>query len=166
MYSFNDHTAAVKAIAYVPFLGLGGSMVATGGGTNDHTVRIWNLTSGTCHMTVDTLSQVSGILFNKNYKEMITGHGNPNSGVRVWRHNPIRCTFEHLADLKSHGGRVLGLCHNPDNSYVMSVGEDEAMRIWCCWKVDASLKEQQQLNSQSSSRKKLDLMGLKGLSIR
>lgn len=117
-------------------------------------------------MTIDTLSQVSGILFNKNYKEMITGHGNPNSGVRVWRHNPIRNTFEHLADLKSHGGRVLGLCHNPDNSYVMSVGEDEAMRIWCCWKVDASLIEQQQLNNNSSSRKKLDLMNLKGLSIR
>uniref|UniRef100_A0A915DXS9 Anaphase-promoting complex subunit 4-like WD40 domain-containing protein n=1 Tax=Ditylenchus dipsaci TaxID=166011 RepID=A0A915DXS9_9BILA len=96
------------------FLGMAGSnMVATGGGTNDFSVRLWNLSTGTAHSSMDTFSQVTGILFNKSYKEMVTGHGNPNSGVRVWRYNSSK-GFEHVADLKSHGGRVLGLCQNPD----------------------------------------------------
>lgn len=49
---------------YVPFLGMAGSnMVATGGGTNDYTVRVWNLSTGSTHTTLDTFSQVKlGVL--------------------------------------------------------------------------------------------------------
>lgn len=145
LWSFSDHCATVKAIEYVPFLGFAGSnMVATGGGTNDHTVRIWNLATGTIHSIHDTFSQVSGILFNKHYREMITGHGNPNPGVRLWHYQVTgsdKQSFLHVADMKGHGGRVLGLCQNPDGSFIMSLAADETMRFWNCWKVDESLKD-------------------------
>jgi len=149
----------VKAIEYVPFLGLGSNMVATGGGTKDHTVRLWNLNNGAAFSCQDTFSQVSGILFNKTYKEMITGHGNPSSGVRVWRYEAGK-GFEHIADLKSHGGRVLGLCQNPDGSYVMSTGEDETMRLWCCWKADPSLLNSQSQHSRDSLADGSDLSNI------
>uniref|UniRef100_A0A915DJM7 HMG box domain-containing protein n=1 Tax=Ditylenchus dipsaci TaxID=166011 RepID=A0A915DJM7_9BILA len=130
LWSFNDHTAAVKAVEYVPFLGMAGSnMVATGGGTNDFSVRLWNLSTGTAHSSMDTFSQVTGILFNKSYKEMVTGHGNPNSGVRVWRYNSSK-GFEHVADLKSHGGRVLGLCQNPDVDLFLILPNFKTFFIW------------------------------------
>lgn len=81
--------------------GLGpANLVATGGGTRDHTIRFWNLTNGSAHFTLDTQSQVglfeiiffivhilikiTGILFNKIHGEMITGHGGPKAGIRVW----------------------------------------------------------------------------------
>ncbi|KAI1728294.1 cell division cycle protein 20 like protein [Ditylenchus destructor] len=161
IWTFSDHTAAVKAIEYVPFLGIAGSnMVATGGGTNDHTVRIWNLSTGAAYSSFDTFSQVTGILFNKTYKEMVTGHGNPNSGVRVWRYNSSK-GFEHVADLKSHGGRVLGLCQNPNGEYVMSSGEDETMRLWHCWKIDESLKNADGVQSTSGRSKSLTRSDLK-----
>lgn len=38
-------------------------MVATGGGTNDHTVRIWNLATGALHSTHNTYSQVILVFF-------------------------------------------------------------------------------------------------------
>jgi len=134
LYSFNEHTAPVKAIEYIPFMGFGANMVATGGGANDHTVRIWNLSSGTRHSSFDASSQIVSIVCNKTYSEMITGHGNPHPGVRVWRRDPSGNKFEHVADFKEHGGRILGLCQSPNKQCVMSTGDDETMRIWHCWK--------------------------------
>ncbi|KAI1714223.1 anaphase-promoting complex subunit 4 WD40 domain-containing protein [Ditylenchus destructor] len=161
IWSFNGHSAAVKAIEYVPFLGIAGSnIVATGGGTNDHTVRLWNLTTGTTISTLDTGSQVSAILFSKPYKEMITGHGNPNCGVRVWRYNSSK-GFEFIANLKSSDKRILGLCQNPDRSYVMSTSEDETMHLWRCWKSDSSMTSNlsnSRNGSQSSASDISDLM--------
>lgn len=58
LYHFAEHTATVKAIEYVPFLGLNSNMVATGGGLNDGTVKIWNLSTGLLHLTVETDNQV------------------------------------------------------------------------------------------------------------
>lgn len=38
---FNDHTAAVKAIAWSPHKS---GLLATGGGTQDRTIKFWNTT--------------------------------------------------------------------------------------------------------------------------
>uniref|UniRef100_A0A915DJT8 CDC20/Fizzy WD40 domain-containing protein n=1 Tax=Ditylenchus dipsaci TaxID=166011 RepID=A0A915DJT8_9BILA len=152
LFNLSGHTAAVKAIQYLSFLSLGSNIVATGGGTKDHTIKLWDLNSGRLFSSQDTGSQVSAILFNKLHKEMITGHGNPSSGVRVWRYDSNKSLFEHVADLKSHGGRVLGLCQNHDGSYVMSSGDDESMRLWCCWKSDSSLLSSHSDYSANSSQ--------------
>lgn len=59
IFSFNDHLSTVKAIEYVPFLGgVNCNMVATGGGVNDNTVKIWNLSTGTIHSSLDTENKV------------------------------------------------------------------------------------------------------------
>jgi cell division cycle protein 20 (cofactor of APC complex) len=50
-----EHSAAVRAIAWCPWQS---SMVASGGGTADRTIRLWNVNTGTCTMTTDTDSQV------------------------------------------------------------------------------------------------------------
>lgn len=59
LHQFVDHTATVKAVEFVPFLGMNCNMVATGGGMNDGTVKLWNLTSGQLHSNIDTENQVS-----------------------------------------------------------------------------------------------------------
>lgn len=59
VYTFEEHNATVKAIEYVPFLsGLNCNMVATGGGGGDHSVKIWNLSNGTLHTSLDTQNKV------------------------------------------------------------------------------------------------------------
>lgn len=55
LYSFSDHLASVKAIAFNPHQA---HSLATGGGTVDRTIKFWNLASGTLCHSQDTDSQV------------------------------------------------------------------------------------------------------------
>lgn len=138
LYTFDDHVASVKAIEY----GLKTNVVATGGGTNDHTVKFWNLYDGSCQYTVDTQSQVTGILFNKIHNEMITSHGLSRGGIRVWSYDPNRIKkYEPNADLNlGQTNRVIAISQSPCGEYIMAASEDEVLRLWHVWKVDASMK--------------------------
>lgn len=43
VYSFNQHQAAVKALAWCPWQN---NLLASGGGTADRTIRFWNISTG------------------------------------------------------------------------------------------------------------------------
>lgn len=55
LHVFNAHQAAVKALAWCPWQP---GVLASGGGTADRCIRIWNANSGTLLNTTDTKSQV------------------------------------------------------------------------------------------------------------
>lgn len=55
LYKFHEHTAAVKALAWDPHAA---GVLATGGGTQDKTIRFWNVLNGTMLSDLDTGSQV------------------------------------------------------------------------------------------------------------
>jgi hypothetical protein len=56
---------------------------------------------------------------------MITGHGAPKAGIRVWRHEPNKIKkFEPNAELNNgQGGRVLTLCQSPCGEYVIGASQ-------------------------------------------
>ena len=55
LWKFHEHTAAVKALAWDPHMS---GVLATGGGTQDKTIRFWNVFNGTMLNSLDTGSQV------------------------------------------------------------------------------------------------------------
>lgn len=55
LHTFSEHQAAVKALAWCPWQP---GVLASGGGTADRCIRIWNINSGTLLSTTDTKSQV------------------------------------------------------------------------------------------------------------
>ncbi len=55
MNDFRQHQAAVKAVSWCPWQP---GVLATGGGTADKTIKIWNINSGSLINSVDTKSQV------------------------------------------------------------------------------------------------------------
>lgn len=55
LYKFHEHTAAVKALAWDPHMS---GILATGGGTQDKTIRFWNVLNGSTLNALDTGSQV------------------------------------------------------------------------------------------------------------
>lgn len=59
VYRFNNHRAAVKALAWCPY---DYNVLASGGGTADGSIKIWNLQKGTCTSTTQTKAQVTFIL--------------------------------------------------------------------------------------------------------
>lgn len=59
LWKFHEHTAAVKALAWNPHVS---GVLATGGGTQDKTIRFWNVADGTMLNELDTGSQVRFLL--------------------------------------------------------------------------------------------------------
>ncbi|KAG8638552.1 hypothetical protein MANES_14G042200v8 [Manihot esculenta] len=56
LHQFKEHRAAVKALAWCPFQF---NVLASGGGTKDGCIKIWNTQKGTCIHSIDTNTQAS-----------------------------------------------------------------------------------------------------------
>ncbi|CAA2982532.1 cell division cycle, cofactor of APC complex-like [Olea europaea subsp. europaea] len=126
MYRFSDHCAAVKALAWCPY---NYDVLASGGGTDDGTIKIWNIQKGTCINSIDTKAQISGLQWNKHHQEILSGHGfgyGCQNQLCLWRY-PSMCK---IGGSMNHTSRVLHLSQSPDGLTVVSAGADETLRFW------------------------------------
>ena len=117
------HTAAVKALAWCPYQR---NVLATGGGTSDRSIKIWNTSTGTCDVSVDTGSQVCALAFNPHSQELLSSHGFSDNQLSLWKFP----TLTKLKDLTGHTARVLHLAVSPDGTTVCSAAADESLRLW------------------------------------
>ncbi|UYV80442.1 CDC20 [Cordylochernes scorpioides] len=155
LHCFRDHQAAVKAVRWCPWQH---NILATGGGTGDRCIRLWNITRGYCFKTIDTGSQ--------EHRELVSGHGFTKHELNIWKYPDLTKVAE-LQELcciygvcgTGHEGRVLNLAMSPDGAYVMSAGADETLRIWHCFAVDEERKKKEALETERVSN------SLAGLSI-
>jgi len=136
-HTFNQHQGAVKALAWCPWQP---NLLATGGGTADRTIRFWNTTTGSCLNTIETKSQVSSLLWNKEHKEIISSHGFSNNSLMIWKYP----TMAKVTELTGHTQRVLSMAMSPDGTTVMSAAADETLRFWKCFANDAQSKQKKQ----------------------
>lgn len=83
LHRFTDHQAAIKALAWCPWRP---NVLASGGGTADRHIRIWNCENGNNLYSFDTKSQVSGILWSDEYKELISSHGYSKNELIIWKY--------------------------------------------------------------------------------
>ncbi|XP_029474500.1 cell division cycle protein 20 homolog [Rhinatrema bivittatum] len=141
--TFTQHQGAVKAVAWCPWQQ---NVLATGGGTSDRHIRIWNVCSGTCLNSVDTQSQVCSILWSTNYKELISGHGFAQNQLVLWKYP----TMAKVTELKGHTSRILNMAMSPDGTTVASAAADETLRIWKCFDVDPIKKKEKKVISKNS----------------
>ncbi|XP_009759177.1 cell division cycle 20.5, cofactor of APC complex-like isoform X1 [Nicotiana sylvestris] len=129
MHKFNEHNAAVKAIAWCPYKS---DVLASGGGINDGCLKIWNTKKGTCISTTETGSQICGIQWNRHHKEILSGHGfgTTERGCKLclWSYPSMARIGEPLHHANS--SRVLHLTQSPDGLTVVSGGADETIRFW------------------------------------
>ena len=83
IHTFSDHQAAIKAMAFCPWQP---RTLATGGGSQDRNIRIWNTSTGNLLNCIDTGSQVSSIIWSsEEYKELASSHG--------YSHNQVTGTY-------------------------------------------------------------------------
>jgi len=122
-YSFDHHQAAVKALAWCPWQS---HLLASGGGTQDRTLRFWNTQTGVCINSIDTKSQVCSISWSHTMKELVTSHGYSQNQLIVWKYP----TMTKIAELKGHTSRVLHMAQSPDQRTIATAAADETLRFW------------------------------------
>jgi len=62
------------------------NVLATGGGTNDRSIKIWNVSSGNLLKSTDTESQVSGLIWSEAYREIVSTHGFMKNQLSIWKY--------------------------------------------------------------------------------
>lgn len=121
--TFQEHTAAVKAMAWSPHKR---SILATGGGTADKKLKIWNINTSTKVNERDTGSQICNMIWSKNTDEIVTSHGYSKYNLTLWDFP----SMDPIAILKGHSFRVLHLTLSADGTTVVSGAGDETLRYW------------------------------------
>jgi len=122
-FTFNQHKAAVKAVAWCPWQS---HLLASGGGSVDRSIKFWNTQTGACLNSVDTESQVCSIIWAKNRKELVSSHGFTKNQICVWKYP----SMTKLAELTGHTQRVMHMAMSPDGTTVCSASADETLRFW------------------------------------
>lgn len=118
-----NHKAAVKAIAWSE---RSRGLLATGAGTADRCIRVWNTADKTLVDFRDTTSQICSIVFSKLDDEIITTHGFSQNDVCVWRLKGLK----KVASLTGHTSRVLYLAMDPRGEHIVTGAGDETLRFW------------------------------------
>lgn len=121
-FQLTDHQAAVKAIAWSPHER---NLLATGAGTADRCIKLWNTGNGALLNSIDTGSQVCGLLWNPYEKELLSSHGFANNQLSLWKYP----NMAKIKDLEGHTSRVLQMALGPTGT-VLSAGADETLRFW------------------------------------
>ncbi|XP_078158200.1 cell division cycle 20.2, cofactor of APC complex-like [Carex rostrata] len=123
LHRFNNHTDTVRALGWCPFQN---NLLASGGGKTDKCIKFWNVSAGNCLNSVNTGSEVCGLLWNKNDREVLTSHGLPMNQLALWKYP----SMVQMAEIIDHTAPVLYLTQSPDGCTVASSSEDETLSFW------------------------------------
>ncbi|KAF8407440.1 hypothetical protein HHK36_006573 [Tetracentron sinense] len=123
LHRLEDHTAAVKALAWCPYQS---NLLASGGGLSDQCIKFWNTHTGACLNSVNTGSQVCSLLWNNNERELLSSHGFTDNQLTVWKYP----SMVKIAELFGHTSRVLFMAKSPDGCTVASAAADETLKFW------------------------------------
>ena len=118
-----EHKAAVKALAWCPFQS---GILATGGGTADTMIKIWNTMTEELQFEINSESQVTSLVWNNIHKELLSSHGYQHNQVSIWAY----ADYHKVIDLRGHKDRVLNMCINPTHTMIVTASADESLRFW------------------------------------
>lgn len=122
-WKFNNHTAAVKAIAWSTHQR---GLLASGGGTADRRIIFTDTLHGSVINEIDTGSQVCNLAWSKNSNEIVSTHGYSQNQIVVWKYP----SMTQVASLTGHTYRVLYLAMSPDGRVIVTGAGDETLRFW------------------------------------
>jgi len=113
------HGHAVNAVAFSP----DGMQLVTA--SNDHTIKLWNLETGTELRTLrGHAASVASVAFRFDGKQLASGGGDRN--LMLWNVE----TGEALTTLFGHRDGVTSVAFNSDGKQIVSSSSDRTARIW------------------------------------
>ena len=125
--ALQDHTAAIKAIDWCPHRR---GLLATGGGTEDQCIKLWNSTNGQLLNSVDTKSQVCDLVWSKDQMELCSGHGFSKKSLILWKYNRSHHQLTKIKEFPGHDARIFSLALSPNGETVVAACGDETLCFW------------------------------------
>jgi cell division cycle 20, cofactor of APC complex len=147
-HQITAHTAAVKALAWCPFQR---NILASGGGTADRTIRLWNTQSGQNLFSMDTGSQVCAMQWSESHRELVSSHGFSDNQLCLWKYSNSDHSLHKIKELRGHTSRVLHMAKSPDGTQVVTAGADETLRFWDLFPSSGESKQSSSLSSTGRS---------------
>lgn len=126
-FTYTEHTAAVKALEFSPWYE---GIIASGGGTGDHSLRVWNYNTGKDICIEKTENQICNLHWiNKN--TVFTTHGGWEVTPKVKLWSIGRNSLKLLDSGKQEQKRELFSTQNPKNPYMFFTGTAEkGVTLW------------------------------------
>ncbi|KAL0579912.1 WD repeat-containing protein slp1 [Marasmius crinis-equi] len=141
-----NHTAAVKGLAWCPWQP---NLLATGGGTNDATINVWNSTTGARLHTLKTPSQITSLIWSPHKKEILSTHGYPTNSIMVHAYP----SMDRVAEIRdAHDSRVLFSCVGPAGDVVCTGAGDENLKFWRIWDANEVTKKKKDVYGYGERR--------------
>jgi WD40 repeat protein len=129
LFTFTHHRAAVKGLAWCPWEN---ATLASGGGSNDMSIKLWNVQLGSCVKSVLTSAQVTGLEWSNKNRELMSSEGfsvmqqDTKVNFWKWRNNEI----SKVGHVSAHDKRILAMKIGEDDSKMVTLSEDESIKFW------------------------------------
>lgn len=123
------HNAAVKAIAFCPWAK---SLLVTGGGARDRTIRFWHASTGTMVNSFFADSQVSSLVWSLSTKQLVAtfGFGHNKSIISIYSY-PEMIEKNHVH--ANPETRALSSSLSADGSSICVACNDSTIRLYKLW---------------------------------
>ncbi|OAP55758.1 hypothetical protein AYL99_09910 [Fonsecaea erecta] len=119
LQTLEGHSASVSSVVFSP----DGSRIASG--SDDETVRVWDIQTGVCQYTLEGHSDwVWIVVFSPDGSRIASG--SDDKTVRVWDVQTGVCQYT----LEGHSDWVRSVVFSPDGSRIASGSGDETVRVW------------------------------------
>ena len=116
--TFNRHSKTVRSVSCSP----DGQRIASG--SDDKTVKLWDVSSGELMKTLKHSDVVNSVSFSPDGKHVASG--SDDKTVKVWSVESGECvtTFE------GHSGWVTSVSFSADGASIVSGSGDNTVKVW------------------------------------
>jgi meiosis-specific APC/C activator protein AMA1 len=125
------HKAAVKAVAYCPW---SKSLLATGGGSKDRTIRFWHTSTGSLLNSHKTKGQITSLIWSKRKRQITATYGFGDVDKPIFLSVLSYPDMETLAEVEAAPNlRALSAVMSPDATSICVAANDETVRFYKLW---------------------------------
>jgi meiosis-specific APC/C activator protein AMA1 len=131
------HKSAVKALAFCPWAP---SLLATGGGTYDKTIRFWHSQSGTLIKSRNLHGQITGIIWSEHYRQLAVAIGfgkrEKSSYMGIYSFPELQL-IAHVPHIP--GVRALSAAPSCDKTSIVIASSDQTVRFYQIWEMSSRI---------------------------
>ncbi len=121
LHQLKSHSDIVQSLAFSP----DGNVLASGGGSWDRTVRLWNVQQGTLVRNLVGLGgSVRALAFSPDGKRLATGGG--DHIARIWDLD----TGQLMGELQGHTSYIVAIAFSSDGKQLLTGGVHRTAKLW------------------------------------